>query len=246
MAYAGSCLRVRRSSDNAEQDIGFSGNLIDSAALTSFCGAGHGFVVKWYDQSGNGNDFEQTTTANQPVIVSAGVVLAEVLFGAGSRSLFSTNNTGAVPAFSWFFRATLDGTTENILEQSTGFHIQTGAVYYKTALMRLLAGLTQTSQANRSLSEYASGGARQVLGVRLDRAQVTAAAQVAAFSGGTKLTRIANQDLGTLPSGNFVANKWFFGGRNNALTFNDSAGMLVMYEAAISDANMNEISRLLG
>ncbi|MEI7584619.1 arabinofuranosidase catalytic domain-containing protein [Runella sp.] len=73
--YTGSCIRVRRSSDNTEQDIGFSGTNLDTTALTSFCGAGNGFVTTWYDQSGNARNATQTTAANQPQIVSAGAVI---------------------------------------------------------------------------------------------------------------------------------------------------------------------------
>ena len=73
--YTGSAIRVRRSSDNAEQDIGFSGGNLDTSALTSFCGAGNGFVTTWYDQSGNGYNTTQGTAANQPQIVSSGSVL---------------------------------------------------------------------------------------------------------------------------------------------------------------------------
>ena len=42
----GSAVRVRRSSDNSETDIGFTvnGNL-DTAALLTFVGAGNGFVT---------------------------------------------------------------------------------------------------------------------------------------------------------------------------------------------------------
>jgi hypothetical protein len=73
--YTGSCLRVRRSSDNTEQDIGFNGSgLIDEVALTSFVGAGSGFIRIWYDQSGNGFDLNQATEANQPRIVNAGTI----------------------------------------------------------------------------------------------------------------------------------------------------------------------------
>lgn len=76
--YTGSAIRVRRSSDNTEQNIGFTalGNL-DTSALTSFCGAGNGFVTTWYDQSGNGRNATQTTAANQPQIVSSGSVITE-------------------------------------------------------------------------------------------------------------------------------------------------------------------------
>jgi hypothetical protein len=75
-AYTGSAIRVRRSSDNTEQNIGFDamGNL-DTSALTTFCGANNGFVTTWYDQSGNSRDATQTTASNQPQIVSSGSVL---------------------------------------------------------------------------------------------------------------------------------------------------------------------------
>lgn len=74
-AYAGSCLRVRRSSDNAEQDIGFAGNSMDASALTTFVGAGDGFVVTWYDQSGNARDLSNATAADQPKVVSSGALI---------------------------------------------------------------------------------------------------------------------------------------------------------------------------
>lgn len=74
-AYTGSAIRVRRSSDNAEQNIGFDAfGLFDTVSLLSFCGSGNGFVTTWYDQSGNSRNATQTTAANQPRIVNAGVV----------------------------------------------------------------------------------------------------------------------------------------------------------------------------
>lgn len=72
---ATNALRVRRSNDNAEQDIGFSGNDLDTASLLSFVGANNGFVVTWYDQSGNGLHITNATAAQQPIIVSNGVLI---------------------------------------------------------------------------------------------------------------------------------------------------------------------------
>ena len=69
--YTGDAIRVRRASDNAEQDIGFTNNELDTAALATFCAGTDGFVKVWYDQSGNGNDATQTTTANQWKIYDA-------------------------------------------------------------------------------------------------------------------------------------------------------------------------------
>jgi hypothetical protein len=74
--YTGSAIRVRRSNDNSEQDIGFtSGGDLDTASLKTFVGANNGFVVTWYDQSGNtGRNATQTTAGNQPRVVNAGTV----------------------------------------------------------------------------------------------------------------------------------------------------------------------------
>jgi hypothetical protein len=72
--YVGSAIRVRRSSDNTEQDIGFTGIDLNTSELLAFCGGGNGFVTTWYDQSGNGYNATQTTAANQPQIVSSGTI----------------------------------------------------------------------------------------------------------------------------------------------------------------------------
>ncbi len=90
--YEGSAINVRRSSDNATQDIGFDGYILDEAALLSFVGAGNGFVTTWYDQSGNGVNLSQSTAAQQPQIVSSGIVLV----------------SGSKPAIKW------DGTDDSL------------------------------------------------------------------------------------------------------------------------------------
>ena len=72
--YSGSAIRVRRSNDNAEQDIGFLNNELDTTSLTSFIGSNDGLVTTIYDQSGNGNNLTQSTAANQGQIASSGSV----------------------------------------------------------------------------------------------------------------------------------------------------------------------------
>lgn len=71
--YTGNSIRVRRSSDNTEQDIGFNiyGEL-DVNSLYSFVGSNSGYIAKWYDQSNNIKDLAQSTSANQPRIINAG------------------------------------------------------------------------------------------------------------------------------------------------------------------------------
>lgn len=74
-AYAGNCFRVRRSSDDTTQDIGFSINAMDVASLESFCSGTDGYIDILYDQTTSALDLVQATLANQPQIVAAGSVL---------------------------------------------------------------------------------------------------------------------------------------------------------------------------
>ena len=67
-------IRVRRDSDNTEQDFTAAG--ITDGTLATFCGASEGFVAKWYDQS-NSADVINFTALQQPKIVSGGSVILE-------------------------------------------------------------------------------------------------------------------------------------------------------------------------
>jgi len=97
-SYSGSALRVRRSSDNTEQDIGFTGNDLDTTSLSSFVGVSDGFITKWYDQSGSVNDLVQTTASLQPQIVSGGTILTE----NGKPILkYSSVNQSVFPYAAW-------------------------------------------------------------------------------------------------------------------------------------------------
>src|SRR6056300_1058660 len=61
--YSGDAIRVRRDSDDAEQDIGFDSNGdLDVAGISSFCGVSNGYAVTWFDQSENGHHMTQSTT----------------------------------------------------------------------------------------------------------------------------------------------------------------------------------------
>lgn len=75
-SYSGSAIRVRRSSDNAEQNIGFVGEDLDTATMKTFVGAGNtGFITKWYNQGDSAAlDFEINAASSQPRIVISGVV----------------------------------------------------------------------------------------------------------------------------------------------------------------------------
>ena len=93
-SYTGSAIRVRRSSDNAEQNIGFIDIDLNTTELLNFVGAGNGFVSIWYDQSGNLKNASQTTAANQPQIVTSGVL--ETQLGRPALKFLRVNNHGLI------------------------------------------------------------------------------------------------------------------------------------------------------
>lgn len=107
-AYTGSAIRVRRSNDNSEQDIGFtsSGDL-DTASLKTFVSSNSATVTTWYDQSGNARNITQTTAANQPRIINAGII--------------ERQNNNIVISF--------DGSNDR-LTRSTGFTINQPVTYF--------------------------------------------------------------------------------------------------------------------
>lgn len=74
-AYTGVAIRIRRGNDNTEINIGFDNNgHLDTTAIKNFVTVNDAFVTTWYDQSGNNRNFLQTTNANQPRIVLAGII----------------------------------------------------------------------------------------------------------------------------------------------------------------------------
>ena len=162
--YAGSAMEVRRSSDNALQDIGFDANGdLDTASLLSFVGAGDGFVRTWYDQSGNANNAQNITSSLQPQIVNSGAYLGylQTLNVSGNMvSSYAYVNGNAYSSFSYFEnngRCVIGGTNTgsayygsgqsgSALNSAVGFSIQS---YYKNGAS---IGTTQNDMFTATLS----------------------------------------------------------------------------------------------
>ena len=122
---ANQCIKVRRDSDNTEQDIGFVGDVLDTASLLAFVGTDegdNGYVSVWYDQSGNGNNATMSTLVSQPLIVGGGIVT------------LSSNGKPAVK---------FDGTND-YLSLSSG--VQVAQVFYESFVFdRLATGIVSLS-----------------------------------------------------------------------------------------------------
>lgn len=92
--YTGDVIRVRRTSDNLEQDIGFVNNVLDTLSLSAFCNGTQGWVTTWYDQSGNNRHVYNFTGSQQPLIF----VNASVTSLNGKPSLEFINNSAYLKA----------------------------------------------------------------------------------------------------------------------------------------------------
>ena len=120
-AYSGQVADVRRSSDNAVGNVyaDIYGNLtVSGSSYASWVGAGTGYIVNWYDQSGAGLTLNQPTPANQPTLNTA-TTPASITFSAAS-STFLVNSS-----FTFNFGAG-SFTMSTIISNNTG-----GCLFYK-------------------------------------------------------------------------------------------------------------------
>jgi hypothetical protein len=109
--YTGSCITVRRNNGDTS-NIAFLSNYLDTAALKTFCGTGATdtcWVRRVFDQSGNANNAGSTTNANQPRILTSGVLEKDgsnatmVFDGINDRLVIDSAVLFEGNAFSLFF-----------------------------------------------------------------------------------------------------------------------------------------------
>lgn len=167
--YSGALCRVRRSSDNTESDF-FQGATVGSlntvsggggTSIASWVGANDGFIVTLYDQSGNAVNATQSTTANQPKIVSAGTLLTaggmpymdfdgsndhfnlgDVLDPAGSFSVFYVGKSDVTDSSTFWAKSYAGGVANRISSILDG-----GTHYYQ---------LIDSSNADQNITETGS------------------------------------------------------------------------------------------
>jgi hypothetical protein len=173
--YTGSAIRVRRASDNTEQNIGFTAlGGLDTSSLSTFCRSTNGFVTTWYDQSNNGYNATQTTAANQPQIVSSGSVILEsgkpALQFDGINDFFTNNTINISQPITRFSTAKSTNTTSKasvLTDSNTAtdrFVLYSGGIAdnagnFATSYDNTGANINTTNNANRNLFyEIANSG----------------------------------------------------------------------------------------
>lgn len=247
-AYTGAAFRVRRSSDNVEQDIGFSGNAVDTAALTSFIGSNSGFVVTWYDQSGNARHVTNATATQQPRIVNAGTLETQ----NGKPSLFFDNALSS--------RLTSTSPFMYAAGQSTMIAVLRAAPQENRTIFSERNSGTNSPIYRYELSTV--GGNRLHLRTRDDTATQGAFVQnifdgeiddtlrnYAIRDGGTQIQGFANGIAETARSytrtGTYTFNLFTIGANGTAANIEAFTGFMseaIFFSSAISNADMNTVN----
>ena len=224
-AYTGPAMRIRRFSDNAEQDIGFDsdGNL-DTAAITSFVGANSASVVVWYEQSGRASNWNltNTVTTGQPRITDAS---GNVFTLNGKPVIDDTNNSAARLSFNTSF-----GQAPSAINQP--FHTFNVVSYPSTADRVLFDGETGDCR----ISAYYGGVYRMGAGTNVNTGSTTINTQLlvdGSFNGTSSYLFENNVSQGTsLNIGTNSINRFYLMGKSRA--FGKTQEFLI-YGAEISN-----------
>jgi hypothetical protein len=245
-AYTGPIMRVRRGSDNAEIDLyprssGALIGIIDSTATKAWrdaAGAATLYVVRAYDQSGNGNDFYESDTAKQPTVFTHGSFLTAHAFTCDgtNRSIGALNDSIVSAAKSFLFMAGDAGSTQpdTLVEYGPGQNIGSvaGQYYQWTGCSGGNSDTTHyignsSGGANYSQCNHAFGynGATGVAIVPSLGQTISAVKTV--YKDGSARTPFNSVVSGAgSTTGNFPAAKWRVGGRSNG---NGSLSIVVAF-----------------
>jgi len=174
-------IEVRRSTDSTVNN--FTAIQIIDGTLTAFCGAGNGFVSKWYDQSGSNNHAVQANTSLQPRIVNAGVLELDagkpaIVFGSANGVCLSPPSIimGATAAFFSVTRHTNAGSGFSFYIGENGtsnFFVGKTSSSSLAAYINNPSGISSTNivqktiaywQLGTSISQYKFNGSGATLG----------------------------------------------------------------------------------
>jgi hypothetical protein len=239
-AYTGSAIRVRRSNDNSEQDIGFTaGGDLDTASLKTFVGANNGFVTTWYNQGDSASlNFTQSTAASQPRIINAGTIDIKngypSIFFDGSNDFMDVASSTATYSFlhktgqKALFIVTQQGTASNpniahlILNNNAGSVNNAGyGLYYddRASVSRNNAIVCQVGVTNSAnvVIDYFTPNQLNLLTNLLDNNNSTASLRNSLYYNGANLIQL-NTNTSSPSTGNAL-NNMRMGRQSNATTF---------------------------
>lgn len=208
------CLRLRRSSDNAERDFGFVGPRVDFARMAAWVGSDSAFLVKRYDQMGLSPDLAQATAANQPRLFNAGVYDAKAIYDGTNDSMAIASFQSTTPYLGIYMNGLFanQSATGILFESSANYNNNPGAVLASMTSFIWSNGMNNASASTQRANNYSTAS---VVGMSrmtflYDRTLTGSGEVVFRINGALQSS---TGGLTTEQTGNFVANNLYFGAR---------------------------------
>ena len=221
--YSGNAIKVRRASDNAEQDIAFSNNELDTATLESFASGTDAFVTTWYDQSGNANNATQATASAQPKIVSSGSTISKngkptLDFDSSSSQDFNVSITINTTAYSNFIVEASDDAANTSTQMMYG--VSTSVFYTRLRSLDLESRVSSSPIINLDDDFDYTTSQQYLISI------INGASQGAHYIDGTIGNKSPND---TSTSGGINESSLNLGSSNGAFYFNGKIQEMVFY-----------------
>lgn len=254
-SYTGPLIRVRDSTSGTEYDIGYGADgTLNLAQLFTNIGAHNATIAKFYDQSGGGNNLQQTTGTKQPVIVNASNnFLGYALFDGGDDFMSTANTSGGTnTAFTAFIRAHLRSLigSQMVLEHTADTNSNNGADWFNNNS----TAQTHYAVARNSVAQIVSGSwtggnsfnLNAMAALRVDVTEAVENNKVKNYYDGA-LTSSGTANTGS-PVGAFANANYYVGARGGVSVF---AGInlyeLMLYQGAtgLSAATIAAITKAM-
>lgn len=222
ISTATAAIRVRRSSDSSEQDIGFAGRALDVDALEAFVGGGGGYVVALYDQSGNGWGATQADPSKQPRIVDSGTAHGAITFDGVDDALIVESLAMGTQFVGAYSRLSLvpTGSYKMAFEAGPDSGLRHGGfgLFADSNFSRVIASMRGENDGGRSNIYEASLPSLEQVSLLYDRT-LTGVAEIQMFRNGVFQTPVVGASGNQ--TGNFVTHDFHIGARVGSSLFAD-------------------------
>lgn len=221
VSNAGRAIRVRRSSDNVEMDIGFAGDDLAVGVLLDFIAGATGTVTKFYNQMGNSQpDLVQATNTAQPRVVGSGVYEGEAAFNGTDYGMTAASFTFGTPQIGLYFKLrapTPPSGTRIIVETNnvgTDFSL---SHFMTTSTTANRSSNTGVDFRQRNYGAISSKTAQTLYTLLYDRS-ISGASEMVIYQAGSLQTASISEIATSEQTGNYASNNLNIGARNNGGT----------------------------
>jgi hypothetical protein len=248
LSTAVNSMQVRRMNDSATQDIGFAGSALDTSAITAFAGTNAVQVPIYYNQADASNNLVANGSECQ-IQESGGAFLDAPRSERSSRAMASTLDSSAATAFTLFLKinaANYGSGVNYVMMQGPGTNLfpQIKLVYgLESSNLDGMAVLDASNRIGKSNTSM-SNGVTNVIAFKIVYGSPCA---VTMYKDGSAMTTSqGNVSIGTANIAAMSVDNYVFGrdvgaGNGTTVKFFD----IVLYESAVSNADMEAISALL-